>query len=79
MDNDLVMLKFRPIVTCCDPRVVPERLLGLNIGEVFVFRTIGGHPQAVFKDVVTLDIVSQGFEDLVVMYHTGQLICFVQR
>lgn len=61
-------------VTCVDPRVFPEQLLKLNMGEAFVFRTIAGHPQAVFQDVVTLDAVSQGFEDLILLYHTGQFI-----
>ncbi|KAF2154964.1 carbonic anhydrase [Myriangium duriaei CBS 260.36] len=58
------------VVTCVDPRVFPETLLGINWGEVFLFRTIAGRPQSCFNDLVTLDAVSHGFDDLIIMYHT---------
>ena len=59
------------IVTCVDPRVFPERLLGLNLGEAFIFRTISGHPHLVLRDIVTLDAQSHQFEDLILIHHTG--------
>ena len=52
----------------------PEQLFGLNIGEAFIFRTIAGHPQPVFNDLIQLDIESHGWENLIVLYHTGKLI-----
>lgn len=50
----------------------PEQLLGLQMGEAFLFRTIAGHPQPVFNDILTLDAQSHGFEDLILVYHTGK-------
>ena len=61
------------IVTCVDPRVFPEQILKLNIGEAFIFRTIAGHPQPVFENIIGLDRTSRGFEDVILLYHTGTL------
>jgi carbonic anhydrase len=59
-------------VTCVDPRVFPEKLLGLNVGETFIFRTVAGHPQAALQDLAALDIETDGgVEDVMIIYHTG--------
>lgn len=58
------------VITCVDPRVFPESLLGLKLGEAFIFRTIAGHPHLVLRDIVTLD-ASHQFEDLILIHHTG--------
>lgn len=59
------------VITCVDPRVFPENLLGLKLGEAFIFRTIAGHPHLVLRDIVTLDAQSHQFEDLILIHHTG--------
>lgn len=57
-------------VTCVDPRVFPETILGLKMGEAFIFRTIGGHPQPIFEQLIGLDRTSYHFEDVWLLYHT---------
>lgn len=55
-----------------DPRVFPEKLLSLGVGEAFVFRTVAGHPQAAMEDIAVLDINSHdGVKEIMVIYHTG--------
>ena len=58
------------IVTCVDPRLSIEPYLGLVAGEAFIFRTIAAHPQSVFQQILALDAVSQGWEDLLIINHT---------
>ena len=53
---------------------MPEKLLGLKIGEAFIFRTIAGHPQPVLRDILTLDAQSRDFEDLTLVYHTDDIV-----
>ena len=57
-------------VTCVDPRVFPEELLGLKMGEAFIFRTIAGQPQPIFEQLIGLDRTSFNFEDVWLLYHT---------
>lgn len=59
-------------MTCIDPRVFPEKILGLQIGEAFIFRTVAGRPQAVIQEIIAIDRVSKEFEDLILLYHTGE-------
>lgn len=35
------------LISCCDPRIVPEEYFGLTPKDAIVFRTIAGHPQDV--------------------------------
>ncbi|KAJ9605151.1 hypothetical protein H2200_010541 [Cladophialophora chaetospira] len=61
------------IITCVDPRVHPEALLGLQFGETFIFRTVAGHPQSALQDIAALDIEGHNcLEDIMIIYHTGQ-------
>lgn len=46
--------------------------MDLKWGEAFIFRTIAGHPQPIFQDLVVLDAVSHGFDEIIIMYHTGK-------
>ena len=63
------------VVTCVDPRVHPEALLGLGMGETFIFRTVAGHPQPVLQDIAALDIEGHNcIEDVMIIYHTGKLL-----
>jgi carbonic anhydrase len=52
---------------------LPEKLLGLNIGECFIFRTVAGHPQPALEDLASLDIeiADGGVKDVMIIYHTG--------
>jgi carbonic anhydrase len=57
------------IVSCADPRVVPEQIFGLNLGEAVVIRVIAGHPQNAMNDILALDAFAK-FSDIVVVHHT---------
>ncbi|GAM85816.1 hypothetical protein ANO11243_038240 [Dothideomycetidae sp. 11243] len=57
-------------VTCIDPRVFPEKIFGLNYGEVFIFRTLAGRPYPVFEEMMALGAFNRGFDDIIIMYHT---------
>ncbi len=57
------------IVSCADPRVVPENIFGLKPGDSVIMRCIAGHPQRVFNDILALDAVFS-MKDLVVLHHT---------
>ena len=65
------------LISCCDPRVVPEDFFGLSPKDAVVFRTIAGHPQACWKDLIALDTFmaegfgTKGFEEVAVIHHTG--------
>jgi carbonic anhydrase len=65
------------LISCCDARVVPEEYFGLKPKDAIVFRTIAGHPQGCWKDLVALDTFmaegfgTGGFEELAVVHHTG--------
>ena len=63
----------RVLVTCVDPRVHPEAMLGLELGEAFIFRTVAGHPQSALLDIAALDLEGHNcIEDIMIIYHTGQ-------
>lgn len=57
------------ILSCADPRVVPEQIFGLKPGEAVVFRVIAGHPQNVMNDILALDALVK-FSDIIVVHHT---------
>lgn len=40
------------------------------MGEVFLFRTIAGHPQPIFEELLGLDRTSHNFEDVILLAHT---------
>lgn len=67
------------IVSCADPRIHPEKFFHLNPTDAIVLRNGGGHPQANWKDIITLDTFSRevfkngGFEQLVIVHHTGMM------
>ena len=57
------------IISCADPRVIPEKFLNLDYGEAIVFRCIAGHPQTGFKDLLALDQLAK-FKEVMVVHHT---------
>jgi carbonic anhydrase len=57
------------VITCADPRCIPENFLHLNTGEVLVFRKVGGHAMNTINDIVALDALVT-VSDIVVVEHT---------
>lgn len=69
---DLSDLPERPktaIVSCSDPRVIPERIFHLDYREALVFRVVGGHPQTVFKNILAVDSFL-GLHEVLIIHHT---------
>ena len=62
------------VVTCADPRVFPERFLGLRPAEVVVVRSIAGHPAPVLKDMAGLSAAfATSLKEIMIVHHTGGL------
>jgi carbonic anhydrase len=69
------------VITCADPRVDPEKILGINLGEVVVLRNIGGRVTPNLLEelgllaqigVLTNTVPGGGGEfHLIVMHHTN--------
>jgi carbonic anhydrase len=70
---EMKALKLDPpkiiIVSCADPRVIPEQIFGLNPGEAVIIRVIAGHPQNAINDILALDAFLN-FSDIIVVHHT---------
>jgi carbonic anhydrase len=70
---EIATLKLDPpkimIVSCADPRVIPEQIFGLNPGEALVIRVIAGHPQNAINDILALDAFLK-LSDIIVVHHT---------
>ncbi|KAG7008631.1 hypothetical protein G7Y79_00005g017720 [Physcia stellaris] len=65
-------LGLRPsvlIVTCMDPRCVPEKFLGLQPPESIVIRNVCGHVTPNLNDILAIDHIFQ-FPELMVIHHT---------
>ena len=57
------------IITCADPRVIPERIFGLDFGDAIVVRVAGGNLAPALGTMLAIDSLS-GFTDVVMMRHT---------
>lgn len=69
---NLTGLPERPktlIISCSDPRVIPERIFNIDFREVIVMRNVAGHPQTAFKDVLVVDQFLK-LEEIMVIHHT---------
>ncbi|KAI1323891.1 carbonic anhydrase [Xylariaceae sp. FL0255] len=60
------------IFSCIDPRASPEELLGLQGGEAFVVRNLGGRGAIGVKELVFLEHVTKGMalKEVIIMHHT---------
>ncbi|MEJ3403940.1 carbonic anhydrase [Rathayibacter sp. YIM 133350] len=65
------------ILTCIDPRVDPAAILGLDLGDAIVARTVGGRANAAFLDDLAWIIYlhrtktpDAGWFEIVVIHHT---------
>jgi carbonic anhydrase len=57
------------VVTCMDARILPSRILGIDIGEAHVIRNAGGRAQEALRSLV----ISQqllGTREVAVIHHT---------
>jgi len=58
------------LVTCVDPRSIPEHYLKLKLAEpILSFRTVNGHVTHVMNDILALDVFI-GLTDILVMHHS---------
>ncbi|KAF7856939.1 hypothetical protein EAF04_009699 [Stromatinia cepivora] len=58
------------VVTCLDPRVVPEKLLNIQIADgVGVIRNVGGHIEPALKDIIALDAFIR-IDEIMIIHHT---------
>ncbi|RAL68027.1 hypothetical protein DID88_008750 [Monilinia fructigena] len=58
------------VLTCLDPRVVPERFLDIQLGDgVGVIRNAGGHVAPALKDIIALDAFLR-FDEIMIIHHT---------
>ncbi|KAL1901021.1 hypothetical protein Sste5346_002086 [Sporothrix stenoceras] len=57
------------IITCLDPRCVPETFFDLHAGEVLVHRNAGGSVKTALRDIATLDALFN-LEEICIIHHT---------
>lgn len=57
------------VVTCADPRCIPENFLGIQPGEVIVFRNAGGNIQTALPSILAVDALI-GIDEVLVIKHT---------
>ena len=57
------------VVTCADPRCIPENFLGIQPGEVIVFRNAGGNIQMALPSILAADALL-GTNEVLVIKHT---------
>ncbi len=57
------------IITCADPRCIPENYFHLNTSEVIVLRTPGGSAVSALSGLLALDTLI-GITDIIVVKHT---------
>ncbi|PTB39134.1 hypothetical protein M441DRAFT_28298 [Trichoderma asperellum CBS 433.97] len=59
------------VVTCVDPRCIPENYFNLKTGEVFVNRNVGGNIQYAMRDILILNAAfPDSFQEIIVVHHT---------
>ena len=63
------------IVSCADPRVIPEAMFGLGGGEAVVIRNAGGDVQKALPDILAIDSLLK-FSDVMVVRHTGMYVLY---
>ncbi|KAJ5564010.1 hypothetical protein N7513_000252 [Penicillium frequentans] len=61
----------RIMIFCCvDFRLDPEGFLGINKGEAFVFRNVGGNVKPYLNDVLFLDtFLRNKLEEIIIIHH----------
>ncbi|KAK5678751.1 hypothetical protein LTS10_009195 [Elasticomyces elasticus] len=57
------------VVTCCDPRCIPENFLGLTTLDAITIRNAGGNVEMALANIVALDTLVD-FREIMVVKHT---------
>ncbi|KAI1629233.1 carbonic anhydrase [Exophiala viscosa] len=57
------------IITCADPRCIPENIFGLKTGEAVVLRDAGGNAQYLLEHILSIDSLVQ-FTECIIVQHT---------
>ncbi|KIW10464.1 hypothetical protein PV08_11428 [Exophiala spinifera] len=57
------------IITCADPRCIPENIFNLHTGEAVVYRVPGGNAQFLLEHVLSLDSLLH-FTECIIVQHT---------
>ncbi|TKA57549.1 hypothetical protein B0A55_12413 [Friedmanniomyces simplex] len=57
------------VVTCADPRCIPETFLKLQTSEAITIRNAGGNIETALPDILALDVLL-GLQEIVVIKHT---------
>ncbi|RDW80656.1 carbonic anhydrase-5 [Coleophoma crateriformis] len=69
LKNKAVGKKAAVIISCSDPRVIPEQFLDMNLGEGAVIRNAGGRTMDAMRSILSLDAVGN-LGTIVVVHHT---------
>lgn len=61
------------VLTCCDPRNVPEQFFGVKPGEfpMVAVRNVCGHAELQMPHLLALDVLL-GLEGIMVIHHSGE-------
>ncbi|OCT49639.1 carbonate hydratase [Cladophialophora carrionii] len=57
------------IITCADPRCIPEHIFKLQTGEAVVLRVAGGNAQYVLNHLLSIDSLVH-FKEAIIVQHT---------
>ncbi|KAK0654966.1 carbonic anhydrase [Cercophora newfieldiana] len=57
------------IITCCDPRCIPEKFFNLKDSEVIVARNAGGNVRHALRDIHIIDTLFS-LDELAIIHHT---------
>ncbi|KIV79811.1 hypothetical protein PV11_07356 [Exophiala sideris] len=57
------------IITCADPRCIPENIFGLKTGEAVVLRDAGGNAQFLLEHILSIDSLVR-FTECIIVQHT---------
>ncbi|KIX92762.1 uncharacterized protein Z520_11614 [Fonsecaea multimorphosa CBS 102226] len=58
------------IISCADPRCIPENIFNLKTGEVVVCRVAGGNAQLAVNSLLSIDTLLN-FTDVIIVQHTN--------
>lgn len=67
------------MVTCADPRYIPENCLSINPGEIIVIRNAGGNPQMALPNILALDMLVGNHEIMVVKHTDWGSLAFTEK
>lgn len=57
------------VITCADPRCIPENFLKLNVGEAVILRNAGSNIHEAMRSLIAIDCLI-GLKEIMVVNHT---------